>query len=72
MRGDALRRSDELRSSGVDDGSTVQIMNMMRGGGKHMNKKNRAEKKPGRDQQEHVGKNRHPELRTRAKTARTE
>ena len=59
--GRALRRSDELRSFGVDDGSTVQIMNMMRGGGKHRNKY-RAEKKPAasprsqepvRDQQEH-------------------
>ena len=44
--GRVLRWSDELRSSGVGDGCTVQIMNMMRGGGKHRNKKNRAEKKP--------------------------
>ena len=60
--GRALRRSDELRSSGVDGGSTMQIMNMMRGGGKHRNKKCRAEKKPAtsprcqeplRDKQEH-------------------
>ena len=60
--GRALRRSDELRSSGVDDGSTMQIMNMMRGGGKHRNKKYSAEKKPAtsprsqeplRNQQEH-------------------
>ena len=42
--GRVLRWSDELRSSGVGDGCTVQIMNMMRG--KHRNKKNRAEKKP--------------------------
>ena len=42
---DVLRWNDELRSSGVDDGCTVQIMNMMRGGGKHRNKKNIAEKK---------------------------
>ena len=57
-----LRWSDELRSSGVDDGCTVQI-NMMRGGGNHRNKKNRAEKKtaaslknqePVRDQQGHA------------------
>ena len=41
-----LRWSDELRSSGVGDGCTVQIMKMMRGGGKHRNKKNRVEKKP--------------------------
>ena len=32
--GRVLRWSDELRSAGVDDGCTVQIMNMMRGGGK--------------------------------------
>ena len=30
----------------VGDGCTVQIVNMMRGGGKHRNKKNRADKKP--------------------------
>ena len=42
-----------LRSSGVSDGRTVQIMHMMRGGGQHRNKKNKAEKKPGRGQQEH-------------------
>ena len=44
--GRVLRWSDELRSSGVGDGCTVQITNMMRGGGKHINKKNKAEKKP--------------------------
>ena len=44
--GRVLRWSDELRSSGVADGCTVQIMNMMRGGGKHRNKQNRTEKKP--------------------------
>ena len=43
--GRVLRWCDELRSSGVGDGCTVQIMNVMRGGGKHRNKKNRAEKK---------------------------
>ena len=32
--------------SGVGDGCTVQIVNMMRGGGKHRNKKNGAENKP--------------------------
>ena len=44
--GRELRWSEELRSSGVGDGCAVQIMNMMHGGGKHRNKKNRAEKKP--------------------------
>ena len=32
--GRVLRWCHELRSSGVGDGCTVQIMNMMRGGGK--------------------------------------
>ena len=40
-----LRWRDELWSSGVGDGCTVQIMNM-RGGGNHINQKNKAEKKP--------------------------
>ena len=62
--GRVLRWSDELRSSGVRDGSTVQIMNMTRAGGKHRNKKNIAEKKTTtspknqesrRGQQEHDG-----------------
>ena len=44
-QGRVLRWSDELRSSGVGDECTVQMMNMMSGGGKHRNKKNRAEKK---------------------------
>ena len=44
--GRVIRRGDELRSSGVSDGSTVQITNVMRGGGNHRNKKNRAGKKP--------------------------
>ena len=35
--GRVRRWSDELRSSEVDDGCTVQIMNMMRGGGKLRN-----------------------------------
>ena len=60
--GRVFRWSDELTSSGVDDGCTVQIMNMMRCGRKHRNKKYRAEKKtaaspknqePVRGQQEH-------------------
>ena len=35
--GGVLRRRVELRSSGVHDGRTVQIMNMMHGGGKRRN-----------------------------------
>ena len=44
--GRVLRLSDELMGSGVGDGCTVHIMNMMRGGGNHRNKKNSAENKP--------------------------
>ena len=60
--GRVLRCNDEMRSSGVSDGCTVQNMNEMRGGGKHRNEKNKVEKKqaksprsrePVRDQQEH-------------------
>ena len=40
--GRVLRWSDELRSSGVGDGCTLYVLNMMRGGGKHRNKKNKA------------------------------
>ena len=39
------RRSDELRSCGVVDGSTVQVVSRMRGGGRHKDKKSKAEKK---------------------------
>ena len=74
-----LRRNEELRSCGVSDGCTVQVVTWMRGGdGKHRNKKNEAEKKPtakGQEpvlgQQEHDEEN-HPEVRTGASTARTE
>ena len=61
-KGRVLRWSDELRSSAVSDGCTLNVLKMMRGGGKHRNKKNKAEKNPAeslksqepvRDQQEH-------------------
>ena len=57
-----LKRNEELRSCGVSAGCTVQVVNRMRGGGKHKNKKYKAEKKttaspkdqePERGQQEH-------------------
>ena len=38
-------RSDELKSGRVSDGSTVQVVHRMRGGGKHKDKKSKAEKK---------------------------
>ena len=60
--GKVLRRNEELRSCGVRDGCIVQVVNRMRGGGKHRNKKNIAKKntaaspkgqEPQRGQQEH-------------------
>ena len=43
--GSVLRTSDELRSCGVVDESTVQVVSWMRGGGVHTDKQNKAEKK---------------------------
>ena len=45
-----VRSSDELRSTGVYDGSTVQIMSRMRGGARDKDKKSKAEKKRDRDE----------------------
>ena len=42
--GRELRRSEELRSCGVSEGSTVEVTSRMRVGGKHKDKKNQAEK----------------------------
>ena len=39
------RGSDKLKSCGVRDGSAVQVMSRMRGGGKHKDKKGKEEKK---------------------------
>ena len=39
------RTEDQLKSRGVRDGSAIQVMNRMRGGGKHKDKKNKVEKK---------------------------
>ena len=47
--GRVLRRSDGLRSCGVSDGCTIQVMSRMRGGGRH--KKSEAEKKQVRKQE---------------------
>ena len=43
--GSVLRRSEELRSCEVGNGSTVEVTSRVRGGGKHKDKKNQAEKK---------------------------
>ena len=40
-----IRGSDELKSCGVGDGSTVQVMSTMRGGEKFKGKKSKAETK---------------------------
>ena len=43
--GRMLRKDDQLKSCGVRDGSTIQIMSRMRGGGRHKDKRSKAEKK---------------------------
>ena len=40
-----LRRSDELKSCDVRDGSAVEVVRRMRGGGKHKGKNIKEEKK---------------------------
>ena len=43
--GRILRRSDKLKSCEVRDGSTVEVTSRRRGGGKHKDKKSKAEKR---------------------------
>ena len=43
--GRILKRSDKLKSCEVRDGSTIQVMSRMRGGGKHKDKKSKVDKK---------------------------
>ena len=43
--GRVIRRSDDLKNCGIGDGSTVQVMGKMRGGGKHMDRTRKAAKK---------------------------
>ena len=43
--GKMLRKDEQLKSCGVRDGSTIQVTSRMRGGGKHKDKKSKAEKK---------------------------
>ena len=45
FEGGVVRGEDELKSCGVRDGSTVQVVRRMRGGGKHKEKQSKAEKK---------------------------
>ena len=44
MQGRVLRRNEKLKSCGVIDGCTIQVTSRMRGGGKHKDKKSKAEK----------------------------
>ena len=43
--GKVLRRGEELRRCGVSEGNVVQVVSRMRGGGRHKDKKSKAEKK---------------------------
>ena len=45
MHGRVLRRNEKLKSCGVTDGCTIQVTSRLRGGGKHKDKKSKAEKK---------------------------
>ena len=45
MHGKVLRRNEKLKSCGVSDGCTIQVMSRLNGGGKHKDKKSKAEKK---------------------------
>ena len=44
MHGKVLRRNEKLKSCGVTDGCTIQVMSRMRGGGRHKGKKSKSEK----------------------------
>ena len=46
--GRVIRRSNDLKNCGISDGSTVQVMSRMRGGGKHKDKTSKAAKKRNR------------------------
>ena len=48
--GRMLNENDELKSSEVRDGSTVRVVSRLRGGGRHKEKRNKAEKKRGRSE----------------------
>ena len=45
MHGKVLKRSEKLKRCEVTDGCTIQVTSRMRGGGKHKDKKSKAEKK---------------------------
>ena len=45
LHGRVLKRSEKLKSCAVTDGCMIQVTSRMRGGGKHKDKKSKAEKK---------------------------
>ena len=49
MHGRALRRGEKLKSCEVTDGCTIQVTSRMRGGGRHKDKRSKAETKRGMD-----------------------
>ena len=50
MHGKALRRNEKLKSCGVTDGCTIQVTSRMRGGGRHKDKRSKADMKRGMDE----------------------
>ena len=65
MHGKVLRRNERLKSCGVTDGCTIQVMSRMLGGGRHKGKKSKSEKKqtthPERPEQKRDGESRSDE-----------
>ena len=45
LHGRVLKKSEKLKSCAVTDGCMIQVTSRMRGGGKHKDKKSKAEKK---------------------------
>ena len=50
MHGRVLKRSENLKSCEVTDGCTIQVTSRMRGGGRHKDKRSKAETKRGMDE----------------------
>ena len=50
LRGRVLKRSEKLKSCEVTDGCTIQVTSRMRGGGRHKDKRSKAETKGGMDE----------------------
>ena len=49
MHGRVLRRDEKLKSCEVTDGCTIQVTSRLRGGGKHKDKRSKADTKQGMD-----------------------